>query len=157
MPDYQYSYAALLVQGCCTFGARGLHFYRHYYPKVFTVDFMAVAEPRFFCNTILNSIIGFPSGRRTLFLNRRSRQFFILHSSFFIQIGFPSGRRMLFLHSIFYQNSSSGYWRFSSSIFSCVRCMKIWCSSLSGLKGLWLRAAFIGRHFSRKAFVSLEK
>ena len=23
MPDYQYSYAALLVQGCCTFGARG--------------------------------------------------------------------------------------------------------------------------------------
>ena len=84
MPDYQYSYAALLVQGCCTFGARGLHFYRHYYPKVFTVDFLAVAEPRFFCNTILNSIIGFPSGRRTLFLNRRSRQFFILHSSFFI-------------------------------------------------------------------------
>ena len=23
MPDYQYSYAGLLVQGCCTFGARG--------------------------------------------------------------------------------------------------------------------------------------
>ena len=30
MPDYQYSYAALLVQGCCTFGARMLHFYWHY-------------------------------------------------------------------------------------------------------------------------------
>ena len=92
MPDYQYSYAALLVQGCCTFGARMLHFYWHYYSKVFTVAFLAVVEPRFFCNTILNSIIGFPSGRRTLFLNRRSRQFFI---------GFPFGRRTLFLHSSF--------------------------------------------------------
>ena len=30
--------------------------------------------------------IGFPFGRRTLFLNRRSRQFFILHSSFFIHL-----------------------------------------------------------------------
>ena len=69
MLHYQYSYAALLVPGGCTFGARGLHFYRHYYSKVFTVDFLAVAEPRFFCNTILNSIIGFPSGRRTLFLH----------------------------------------------------------------------------------------
>ena len=84
MLHYQYSYAGLLVQGCCTFGARVLHFYWHYYSKVFTVAFLAVAEPRFFCNTILNSIIGFPSGRRTSFLNRRSRQFFILHSSFFI-------------------------------------------------------------------------
>ena len=76
MLHYQYSYAALLVQGCCTFGARGLHFYWHYYSKVFTVAFLAVFELRFFCNTILNSIIGFPSGRRTLFL----------HSSFFILI-----------------------------------------------------------------------
>ena len=42
----------------------------------------------------LNCIIGFSSGRRTLFLNRRSRQFFI---------GFPSGRRTSFLHSSFYQ------------------------------------------------------
>ena len=84
MPDYQYCYAAPLVQGRCTFDARGLHFYRHYYSKVFTVAFLAVVERCFFCNTILNSIIGFSSGRRTLFLNRRSRQFFILHSSFFI-------------------------------------------------------------------------
>ena len=83
MLHYQYSYAALSVQGCCTFGARMLHFYWHYYSKVFTVAFLAVAEPRFFCNTILNSII----------LNRRSRQFFI---------GFPSGRRTLFLHSSFF-------------------------------------------------------
>ena len=82
MLHYQYSYAGLSVQLCCTFGARVLHFYRHYYSKVFTVAFLAVVEPRFFCNTILNSIIGFSSGRRTLFLNRRSRQFFILHSSF---------------------------------------------------------------------------
>ena len=27
--------AALSVQGCCTFGARMLHFYWHYYSKVF--------------------------------------------------------------------------------------------------------------------------
>ena len=39
MLHYQYSYAALLVQGCCTFGARMLHFYWHYYSKVFTVLF----------------------------------------------------------------------------------------------------------------------
>ena len=71
MLHYQYSNAALLVQGCCTFGARGLHFYRHYYSKVFTVVFLAVVELRFFCNTILNSIIGFPSGRRTLFLHSK--------------------------------------------------------------------------------------
>ena len=45
MLHYQYSYA-LLVQGCCTFGARMLHFYWHYYSKVFTVAFLAVAEPR---------------------------------------------------------------------------------------------------------------
>ena len=43
---YQYSYAALLVQGCCTFSARVLHFYRHYYSKVFTVAFLAVFELR---------------------------------------------------------------------------------------------------------------
>ena len=42
MPDYQYSYAALLVQGCCTFGARMLHYYRHYYSKVFTPFFLLV-------------------------------------------------------------------------------------------------------------------
>ena len=42
MPDYQYSYAALLVQGCCTFGARMLHFYWHYYSKVFTPFFLFV-------------------------------------------------------------------------------------------------------------------
>ena len=39
MPDYQYSYAALSVQGCCAFGARMLHFYRHYYSKAFTTFF----------------------------------------------------------------------------------------------------------------------
>ena len=33
--------------------------------------------------------IGFPFGRRTLFLNRRSRQFFILHSTFFIHLPPP--------------------------------------------------------------------
>ena len=42
MPDYQYSYAALSVQGCCTFGARMLHFYWHYYSKVFTPFFLFV-------------------------------------------------------------------------------------------------------------------
>ena len=31
MLHYQYSYAALLLQGCCTVGARMLHFYWHYY------------------------------------------------------------------------------------------------------------------------------
>ncbi len=35
-----YTYAALLVQGCCTFSARVLHFYWHYYSKVFTVAFL---------------------------------------------------------------------------------------------------------------------
>ena len=52
---YQYSYAALLVQGCCTFGARMLHFYWHYYSKVFTVAFLAVAEPRFLIGEADNS------------------------------------------------------------------------------------------------------
>ena len=42
MPDYQYSYAPLLVQWCCTFGARMLHFYWHYYSKVFTLFFLFV-------------------------------------------------------------------------------------------------------------------
>ena len=37
------------------------------------------------CQAFPDCMIGFPSGRRTLFLNRRSRQFFILHSSFFIR------------------------------------------------------------------------
>ncbi len=39
MLHYQYSYAALSVQGCCTFGARMLNFYWHYYSKVFTPFF----------------------------------------------------------------------------------------------------------------------
>ena len=64
MLHYQYSYAALSVQGCCTFGARVLHFYWHYYSKVFTVAFLAVAEPRFLIGEADNS------------------SFFILHSSF---------------------------------------------------------------------------
>ena len=38
----QYIYAALLVPGCCTFSARVLHFYWHYYSKVFTVAFLLV-------------------------------------------------------------------------------------------------------------------
>ena len=63
MPDYQYSYAAPSVQGCCTFGARGLHFYRHYYSKVFTVDFRSVVELRFLIGEADNS------------------SFFILHSN----------------------------------------------------------------------------
>ena len=42
MLHYQYSYAPLLVQGCCTFGARMLHFYWHYYSKVFTPFFLFV-------------------------------------------------------------------------------------------------------------------
>ena len=42
MPDYQYSYAALSVQECCTFGARMLHFYWHYYSKVFTPFFFSL-------------------------------------------------------------------------------------------------------------------
>ena len=42
MLHYQYSYAGLLVQGCCTFGARMLHFYWHYYSKVFTPFFLFV-------------------------------------------------------------------------------------------------------------------
>ena len=33
MLHYQYSYAALSVQGCCTFGARMLRFYWHYYSE----------------------------------------------------------------------------------------------------------------------------
>ena len=32
----RYTYAALLVQGRCTLGARVLHLYWHYYSKVFT-------------------------------------------------------------------------------------------------------------------------
>ena len=44
MLHYQYNYAAPSVYLCCTFGARGLHFYRHYYSKVFTVAFLA-AKP----------------------------------------------------------------------------------------------------------------
>ena len=35
------TYAAPLVQGCCTFGARVLHFYWHYYSEVFTVAFLS--------------------------------------------------------------------------------------------------------------------
>ena len=85
MLHYQYSYAAPSVYLCCTFGARVPHFYRHYYSKVFTVAFLAVAELRSFCNTILNSII----------LNRRSRQFFILHSSF--KLAFPPAAEPCFL------------------------------------------------------------
>ena len=42
MLHYQYSYAALLVQGCCTFGARVLHFYWHYYSKVITPFFFSL-------------------------------------------------------------------------------------------------------------------
>ena len=42
MLHYQYSYAALSVQGCCTFGARMMHFYWHYYSKVFTPFFLFV-------------------------------------------------------------------------------------------------------------------
>ena len=37
----QYTYAALLVHLCCTFGARVLHFYWNYYSKVFTVAFLS--------------------------------------------------------------------------------------------------------------------
>ena len=110
----QYTYAALLVQGCCTFGARVLHFYWHYYFKVFTAAFLLAKSFDFRlilivpwnsnleCRIILASLrfinkvrrsrqffIGFPFGRRTLFL----------HSSFFI--GFPFGRRTSFLHSSF--------------------------------------------------------
>ena len=47
MLHYQYSYAPLLVQGCCTFSARVLHFYRHYYSKVFTVAFRSAVELHF--------------------------------------------------------------------------------------------------------------
>ena len=44
MLHYQYSYAALSVQGCCTFGARMLHFYWHYYSKVFTPFFFSLTD-----------------------------------------------------------------------------------------------------------------
>ena len=37
----RYTYAALSVYLCCTFGARVLHFYWHYYSKVFTVAFLS--------------------------------------------------------------------------------------------------------------------
>ena len=37
----QYTYAALSVHLCCTFGARVLHFYWNYYSKVFTVAFLS--------------------------------------------------------------------------------------------------------------------
>ena len=70
----RYTYAAPLVQGCCTFGARGLHFYRHYYSKVFTVAFRSVAEPRFLIGEADNSSLAFPPAAE--------RCFFILHSSF---------------------------------------------------------------------------
>ena len=58
MPDYQYSYAALLVQGCCTFGARMLHFYWHYYSKIFTPFFLFVVTGNIKANQelILHSI-----------------------------------------------------------------------------------------------------
>ena len=74
MLHYQYSYAGLLVQRCCTFGARMLHFYWHYYSKVFTVAFLAVAEPRFLIGEADNSSLAFPPAAE--------RCFFILHSSF---------------------------------------------------------------------------
>ena len=62
--------AAPLVPGCCTF-------YWHYYSQVFTVAFLLAKSFDFRLILIVpwNSIIGFPSGRRTLFL----------HSSFFQQ------------------------------------------------------------------------
>ena len=37
----QYRYEIMSVHLCCTFGARGLHFYWHYYSKVFTVAFLS--------------------------------------------------------------------------------------------------------------------
>ena len=83
----QYTYAALLVQGCCTFSARVLHFYWHYYSKVFTVAFLLAKSFDFRLilivpwNSNLECRIILASLR---FINkvRRSRQFFILHSSF---------------------------------------------------------------------------
>ena len=48
MLHYQYTYAAPSVYLCCTFGARVLHSYWHYYSKVFTVAFLAVFELRFY-------------------------------------------------------------------------------------------------------------
>ena len=97
MLHYQYSYAALLVQGCCTFSARVLHFYWHYYFKVFTAAFLLAKSFDFRLilivpwNSNLECRIILASLR---FINkvRRSRQFFI---------GFPFGRRTLFLHSSF--------------------------------------------------------
>ena len=38
----RYTYAALLVPGCCTFSARVLHFFWHYYSQVFTEAFLLV-------------------------------------------------------------------------------------------------------------------
>ena len=48
--------------------------------------------------------IGFPFGRRTLFLNRRSRQFFILHSSFFIHL---PPRFVSILSNIYYKTAKN--------------------------------------------------
>ena len=53
----RYIYVAPLVQGCCTFGAKVLHLYWHYYSKVFTVAFPSAAELRFF--TQITSSFGF--------------------------------------------------------------------------------------------------
>ena len=57
MLHYQYTYAAPLVQGRCTFGAGVQHLYWHYYSKVFTVAFPPVVELRFF--TQITSSFGF--------------------------------------------------------------------------------------------------
>ena len=37
----QFRYEIMSVHLCCTFGARVLHFYWHYYSKVFTVAFLS--------------------------------------------------------------------------------------------------------------------
>ena len=37
----QFRYEIMSVHLCCTFGARALHLYWHYYSKVFTVAFLS--------------------------------------------------------------------------------------------------------------------
>ena len=81
----EYRYEILSVHLCWTLGTRQLDswyqtavLFWYYYSKVFTVAFLLAKS--FYFRLILivpwNSIIGFPSGRRTL----------ILHSSFFQQL-----------------------------------------------------------------------
>ena len=66
----QYTYAALLVHLCCTFGARVLHFYWHYYSKVFTVAFLSAKLDKSRGHlTIIHTRICFSNTNRTNLTN----------------------------------------------------------------------------------------